>query len=91
MTERLNITTETGQSAPFSPAGDFSIQASIAEGSNAFVDVTGQVDAAAPWVSLGGISPSTVPPILRFAKCMNVRIDVYRNAAGKPLKVWSGE
>lgn len=91
MTERINAATATATSVTFSPTGDFSIQADIPVGSSAVINVEGQVDAAAPWVSLGGISASTIPPMRRFAKCPNVRLTLSGNSDGKTIKAWSGE
>lgn len=91
MTERINAATATATSGIFSPTGDFSIQADIPVGSSAVINVEGQVDASAPWVSLGGISASTIPPMRRFAKCPNVRLTLSGNSDGKTIKAWSGE
>lgn len=91
MTERINAATATATSGTFSPTGDFSIQADIPVGSSAVINVEGQVDVAAPWVSLGGISASTIPPMRRFAKCPNVRLTLSGNSDGKTIKAWSGE
>ncbi|TRA97051.1 MULTISPECIES: hypothetical protein [Agrobacterium] len=91
MTERINAATATATSGTFSPTGDFSVQADIPVGSSAVINVEGQADAAAPWVSLGGISASTIPPMRRFAKCPNVRLTLSGNSEGKSIKAWSGE
>lgn len=91
MTERISTVAANLISGAFSPTGDFSVQADIPAGSTAVIEVEGQVDAAAPWVSLGGISASTIPPMRRFAKCPNVRLTLSGNSAGKIIKAWSGE
>lgn len=91
MPERLNANTATAIGGVFNPAGDFSIQADIPSGSSAVVNIEGQADNAAPWVSLGGISASTIPPMRRFAKCQNVRLTLSGNNDGKVIKAWSGE
>ena len=91
MTERINATTPTATSGIFSPTGDFSVQADIPAGSSAVINVEGQADDAAPWVSLGGISASTIPPMCRFAKCPNVRLTLSGNNNGMTIKAWSGE
>ena len=92
MTERINTnSTAPAPSAIFNPTGDFSVQAEIPPGSSAVINVEGQVDNAAPWVSLGGISAGTIPPMRRFAKCPNVRLTLSGNSDGKLIKAWSGE
>lgn len=92
MTERINTSsTAPVTSIVFNPAGDFSIQADIPAGSTAVINIEGQVDVAAPWVSLGGIGASTIPPMRRFAKCQNVRLSLSGNNDGKLIKAWSGE
>lgn len=91
MTERINSNAAAFTGATFSPSGDFSVQADIPAGSTAVINIEGQVDAAAPWVSLGGISANTIPPMRRFAKCPNVRLTLSGNSDGKLIKGWSGE
>lgn len=91
MTERLSSNAATFVGGTFSPAGDFSIQADIPAGSSAVINIEGQVDVAAPWVSLGGIGASTSPPMRRFAKCPNVRLSLSGNNDGKLIKAWSAE
>lgn len=91
MTERLNTNAPAAIGGVFSPTGDFSVQADIPAGSTAVINIEGQVDGNAPWVSLGGISASTIPPMRRFAKCPNVRLTLSGNNDGKLVKAWSGE
>ncbi len=91
MTERLSSNAAAFVGGTFNPAGDFSIQADIPAGSSAVINIEGQVDAAAPWVPLGGISASTIPPMRRFAKCPNVRLSLSGNNDGKLIKAWSTE
>jgi hypothetical protein len=91
MTERINSAALTVTSATFSPIGDFSVQAEIPAPSKAYVDIEGQVDAAAAWVALGTIGSQTNPPVARFAKCPNVRLRMYNNDGVTTVKAWSGE
>lgn len=91
MTERINSNAASATSATFSPTGDFSVQAEIPAPSKAYVDIEGQVDAAASWVALGTIGSQTIPPIARFAKCPNVRLRMYNNDGIATIKAWSGE
>ncbi len=90
MTERINTNASTATSAVFNPAADFSVQAEFPANSKAYIDVEGQVDAAAPWVALGALSALSVPPMARFAKCPNVRLRLYNND-GSLVKAWSSE
>lgn len=89
MTERINSTASTA-TATFTPTGDFNVQVSIPAASKAYVDVEGQVDAAADWVAIGSFSALSNPPLGRFAKCPFVRVRLYNND-GATVKVWSGE
>ncbi|CUX69371.1 MULTISPECIES: hypothetical protein [Agrobacterium] len=91
MTEHINTTAAVFVAAPFSPSGDFTVQAQIPQGSKARVDIKGRADANAPWVVLGTIRASTAPPMLRFAKCPLVCLDMSGNGDGKSIKAWSGE
>ncbi|MGO8079914.1 hypothetical protein [Rhizobium leguminosarum] len=91
MTERINSAALTATSATFSPTSDFSVQAEIPAPSKAYVDIEGQVDAAASWVALGTIGSQTNPPVARFAKCPNVRLRMYNNDGVTSVKAWSGE
>ncbi len=91
MTERVNSSAASFTSQPFSPTGDFSVQAEFAANSKAYVDIEGQVDAAAGWVQLGTLTVFSSPPIARFAKCPNVRLRMYNNDGVTTVKAWSAE
>lgn len=91
MTEQINTTAVAFPAASFSPSGDFTVQALIPQGSKAKIDIKGRADANAPWVVLGTIRANTLPPMLRFAKCPLVCLDMSGNSDGKTIKAWSGE
>ena len=91
MTEQINTTAAVFTGASFSPTGDFTVQGLIPAGSKARVDIKGRADTNAPWVVLGTIRASTMPPMLRFAKCPLVCLDMSGNSDGKTIKAWSGE
>lgn len=91
MTERINTNAASFTSGAFTPTSDFSVQAAFGDGSKAYIDIEGQVDAAAPWVALGTLSARLDPPIARFAKCPTVRLRLYNNDVGVSAKAWSSE
>lgn len=86
MTERLNVTTETGEGAVFSPGSEFVVQVK-AEHPSAVFYVMGRVDAAADWELLGTIGAGD--PFTRFAEMPFVKVAVRQNLAGKAAKAWS--
>jgi hypothetical protein len=91
MTEHISTTAVAFAAESFSPSSDFTVQALIPPGSKARVDIKGRADANAPWAVLGTIRASTMPPMLRFAKCPLVCLDMSGNNDGKTIKAWSGE
>lgn len=86
MTERLNVTTETGESAVFSPGGEFTVQVKAAH-SGARFDVLGRVDAAADWEVVGTVSTSE--KFGHFADMPFVKIGLRGNLAGSSAKAWT--
>lgn len=86
MTERLNVTTETGESAVFSPGGEFTVQVKATH-SRARFDVLGRVDTAADWEVLGVLAANE--KFGRFADMPYVKIGVRRNVAGATAKAWT--
>ncbi len=86
MTERLNVTTSTGEGAAFEPGGDFTVQVE-AEYAGALFDVLGRVDAAASWLLLGTLQPAD--RFARFADIPFAKIAVRENIAGKSAKAWT--
>lgn len=86
MSERLNVTTKTGESAAFEPGGDFTVQVE-AEYAGALFDVMGRVDAAAPWLLLGTLQPAD--RFGRFADIPFAKISLRENSTGKSAKAWT--
>lgn len=87
MAIRLDVTTATGEGQSFSPAEDFIVQVTGAQG--ALFDVFARVDAAADWALLGTIDPNV--KFDRFAKMPFVKIAVRDNKVGTAAKAWTDQ
>lgn len=86
MTERLNVTTEAGESAAFSPVSEFYVQVSAVQLTTVF-DVMARADANAPWAAIDTISVND--RICRYAALPFVKIAVRGNQAGSAAKAWT--
>lgn len=86
MTERINVTTETGESVVFSPVDDFFVQVSAVRDTAAF-DVLARVDAAAGWEVIDSLKKGQA--IGRYKAMPFVKIVLKGNKAGDAAKAWS--
>lgn len=86
MTERISVTTETGESPVFSPADDFFVQVSATRDSATF-DVVARVDAAATWEVIDTLKKGAA--IGRYKALPFVKIVLKGNKAGDTAKAWS--
>ncbi|PZR92289.1 MAG: hypothetical protein DI537_13975 [Stutzerimonas stutzeri] len=92
MSLRLNVTTASGESASWQPAGETILQLQGVAGAEAQVRV--QVHADAPWVTIATLRAVPAQPELcfvRLPKLPNLKVVVAKNTADQALKVWDSE
>ncbi|QNH71737.1 hypothetical protein V1VFAS_030 [Rhizobium phage V1VFA-S] len=87
MTERFNSTAASGESAPFSPAGEIILQLK-ADDPGAKIAVKARVDLAAEWETVATLD--RVVPDNKFARLPKfpfLKLEIIRNTAGKLVSV----
>jgi hypothetical protein len=87
LTERFNSTAASGESGPFSPAGEVILQLK-AEDPRAKVAIKARVDLAADWETVAILDRAL--PDNRFArlpKFPHLKLEIVRNVAGKLVSV----
>jgi hypothetical protein len=90
---RLDVTTASGDSAVWSPAGETILQLAAAK-ADAEVQVQARVNAAAPWVTVANLVADRTNPaegFVRLPKMPFLRLSIARNTAGQFIKVWDNE
>jgi hypothetical protein len=87
---RIDTTQAAGISDPWTPAADFIVQGAAVDGSGATIEYQGRLDAAAPWVPIAGMRPSS-EGMMVCRKLAFVRLVWSGNKAGDALKAWSFE
>lgn len=86
MTERLNTTSMTAESAVFSPGADFYLQVSAVDEKTTFA-VMARVDANADWVEIDTLTNTR--PVANFSALPFVKIVVKNNLNQATAKAWS--
>lgn len=84
----IDTTLAQAESASFSPAADFTLQASIDPGALATVTVYGRNDSAASYQLITQWKPQ-FEPMRQVQAYRDMKIAISRNIAGKQARVWS--
>ncbi len=91
MTERINRSDETWESAVFAALSEWYVQAQFNDpvSPTAVVEILASADGVAPYEAILGITAGTVPPFKRLAAMPFVKLRLRGNGKGGLVKVWS--